>query len=296
MSNIIRLIFGFALLCILFFVVDVQELVKIFATVSLFKFLLFFIFSFFLIFISALKWQALYRIRGFSVPLKDMFWWYFLSYAFGFIVPLGFVGADLARIQFAKEISNYKGSMSTVIQDRYTGFLTMFLVGTILCFFSKNIPPSISSLTAMIFFSGLVLPLIFFQIKIFKKYKDLILIYSDWNSTHFFVFFYSFLFYVSTVLNILIGAWVIDMPIQSIVDLSALLPLVFLASSLPVSPQGLGIQEGFYFFLFQFVGGQPEEALALALLLRIKVILLAILGTLIIIFKKNLLKNFFNLG
>lgn len=285
MSKVLGLALGVLLIVILFYSVDMESMIDSFYRISWFKFLVFFLFSFVLIGISALKWLELYRLQGINCSYGDVFLWYFYSYFAGMLLPLGFVGADLARVQLAKKLSGYEGSVSTVLQDRYSGFLVMFFIGSILCFLSWRIPPSIAGVSALIFLAGVVLPILIDVVPIFQRFAKLGFIFRDFSTGQIKVLMYSALFYASAVLNIVLGGWVIGFEIKSILDLAALLPLVLLASSLPISPQGLGVQEGFYFFLFQFVGGTKEESLLLALLLRFKVVLLGVAAGLVFLIR-----------
>ncbi|MEM4379304.1 MAG: lysylphosphatidylglycerol synthase domain-containing protein [Thermoplasmatales archaeon] len=285
MSKVLGLALGILLIVILFYSVDMESMIDSFYRISWLKFLVFFLFSFVLIGISALKWLELYRLQGINCSYGDVFLWYFYSYFAGMLLPLGFVGADLARVQLAKKLSGYEGSVSTVLQDRYSGFLVMFFIGSILCFLSWRIPPSIAGVSALIFLAGVVLPILIDVVPILQRFAKLGFIFRDFSTGQIKVLMYSALFYASAVLNIVLGGWVIGFEIKSILDLAALLPLVLLASSLPISPQGLGVQEGFYFFLFQFVGGTKEESLLLALLLRFKVVLLGVASGLVFLIR-----------
>lgn len=285
MSKALGLALGILLIVILFYSVDMESMIDSFNRISWLKFTLFFLFSFVLIGISALKWMELYRLQGINCSFGDVFLWYFYSYFAGMLLPLGFVGADLARVELAKKLNGYEGSVSTVLQDRYSGFLVMFFIGSILCFLSWRIPPSIAGVSALIFLAGIILPIMIDLVPILQRFAKLGFIFRDFSKGHIKVLMYSALFYASAVLNLVLGGWVIGFEIKSILDLAALLPLVLLASSLPISPQGLGVQEGFYFFLFQFVGGTKEESLLLALLLRFKVVLLGVAAGLVFLIR-----------
>jgi uncharacterized membrane protein YbhN (UPF0104 family) len=63
--------------------------------------------------------------------------------------------------------------------------------------------------------------------------------------------------------------------------LLVVVPLILLIGAVPISPQGLGIQEGAFVFFLHVVGATTGQALAIALILRAKSYLLAICGALV---------------
>ncbi len=56
------------------------------------------------------------------------------------------------------------------------------------------------------------------------------------------------------------------------------LPIVLLIGAVPITPNGLGLQEGAYFFFLQQLGATPDQAVAISLALRAKAYLLAVIG------------------
>ncbi len=278
MNKFIQLVFGILLLILLFNFVNFPEFQEEFKNFSWFRFTFFLIFSIPLILVSAYKWKIILKSAGHQSSLKDLFLYYWFSYSINMLLPLGIFGADVARVELSKKLGGYKVSIFSVIQDRYTGFLVMFFISTILSFLSSRIPVVVSTVSALLFSLGVVFPFVAANFYFLNKYKDLILIFLNFSKSTLKVLTLSALFYLLTILNVILGAWVLDLRIMHILDLAALLPLVLLVSSLPISPQGLGIQEGFYVFLFQFVGLTYEQALLLALNLRFKLIIVSILG------------------
>ncbi|MCS6893226.1 MAG: flippase-like domain-containing protein [Deltaproteobacteria bacterium] len=291
MTNLLKSILGCALIIILFQFVETESLIQQIQSVNLFKFLAFFFFSIPLIFISALKWHFLFKNQGTQSCFTDVLLYYFFAYAFSLLIPLGIVGADLARVQLAKKFNGYSMAIKTVFQDRYSGFLIMFFCSVFLSLISTRIPPLISLVNAIIFSVGILAPVIVKLIKFKKLAFFTNLMEFRLNKSLIYVLCLSLIFYLLAVVNILLGAWVLDIKLTPFVDLAALLPLVFLLSSIPISPQGLGVQEGFYFFLFQFVGANPTEALSLALLLRVKVILIGVLAWIVFYIRYFLTKS-----
>ena len=61
------------------------------------------------------------------------------------------------------------------------------------------------------------------------------------------------------------------------------LPLILTIGALPLTPSGLGIQEGAFVFFLHGIGASEEQALLIALILRAKSVILALLGGLVFI-------------
>lgn len=85
------------------------------------------------------------------------------------------------------------------------------------------------------------------------------------------------LFYVMTVANVLLGyrafgAW----PMAG--GIAAILPIAMLVGMIPITLGNLGIAEGAYVVYFGLVGMGKELTLAMGLLLRLKIILLGLVG------------------
>lgn len=87
----------------------------------------------------------------------------------------------------------------------------------------------------------------------------------------------SLVFYLVTVATTWIAAKSLGVDIAFLFVL-AVVPAVLLAGSAPVSLNGLGITEAGYVILLQLGGATPEEALATALVLRMRLVVSALLG------------------
>jgi uncharacterized protein (TIRG00374 family) len=91
----------------------------------------------------------------------------------------------------------------------------------------------------------------------------------------------SVLFHLLTIVNtVAVGAAVgwEQIPWRGLL---VVVPLILLVGAIPISPQGLGIQEGAFVYFLQAVGATSGQALAIALVLRAKSYFLAILGGLV---------------
>lgn len=88
----------------------------------------------------------------------------------------------------------------------------------------------------------------------------------------------SLIFHGLTVVNTQVAAWAIGAPPIAFGDLFVVLPLILLLGSIPLTPQGLGVQEGMWVFFLGQIGVSPADSLAISLVLRAKSYLLGVLG------------------
>ena len=95
----------------------------------------------------------------------------------------------------------------------------------------------------------------------------------------------SFLFHSFTVFNTMATGWAIGWQAPPFLDLFVVLPLILVISALPLTPQGLGIQEGAFYFFLQHVGASPQQALSIALVLRAKTYVLALCGGVVLLWR-----------
>jgi uncharacterized protein (TIRG00374 family) len=98
---------------------------------------------------------------------------------------------------------------------------------------------------------------------------------------------YSFLFHVLTVVNTYVACRAIGWEDPQFFGLFVVVPLILLVGMLPLTPNGVGLQEGAFVFFLQRVGSSASQGLAVGLVLRAKVILLALVGGIIFLRMKS---------
>jgi glycosyltransferase 2 family protein len=87
----------------------------------------------------------------------------------------------------------------------------------------------------------------------------------------------SLVFYALAVLNVFFSAQVFG-GAPDLGGLAAVVPIVLVASLLPISIGGIGLAEWAYVVCLAQIGVPEEEALAVALVLRAKIVVLGLLG------------------
>ncbi len=247
--------------------------------------------------LKSLKWQMLLRIKNIRVPFYEIFKIYYISSFIGTFLPSS-LGIDVLRsYSMSRFIRNAQESVSTVFVDRLLGVLSLIFV-VLLGVLSvqtgliNNIWQFVLTIVGVIFilFTGLILSrhLIVLLEKILKQFrikpekirKYIDLLHNIYNSIIDFknnkvqvfkVFLVSIVFQFSRIAI----TWCVGLSFG--IDLSIkywiiIVPLVTLATMLPLAVGGIGIREGaFVFFLNKM--GVPIET---GFLLSITVFLLAV--------------------
>ena len=93
----------------------------------------------------------------------------------------------------------------------------------------------------------------------------------------------SLLFHILTVFNVYLAALVVGWQQVDFSVLFVVVPVVLLISMVPITPSGMGVQEGAFMFFLQGAGATAEQALACGLALRVKVLLLGAFGGLLLL-------------
>ena len=103
--------------------------------------------------------------------------------------------------------------------------------------------------------------------------------YASGNKKLFFLsIVYSIAFHFLAVINTYLACCALSWSEVNLVDLFLVLPLILIIGGLPLTPNGLGLQEGAFTFFLKSIGATSSLGLAVGLLLRAKVVLLAALG------------------
>ncbi len=84
--------------------------------------------------------------------------------------------------------------------------------------------------------------------------------------------------HVLTVINTYTAALAIGWTDANFTGMFVVVPLVLLVSMVPLTPNGLGIQEGAFLFLLKRIGATEAQGLGVGILLRAKVMVLAVVG------------------
>jgi uncharacterized protein (TIRG00374 family) len=290
------------ILAILFFVVDLSALQTALSQLSISAFSYLMMISFVLVYISSVKWELFIESFGASVTCLRLFALYLLGYFINLLVP-SYVGGDLTRSYYLGKDAGQHEALASTLLERYTGFVAMMILGVLSLLFVPELAWSIR-LIVLGMAAGLVALTVLalwprvlqFEPKISwlafffrhaRKIQAALHLATKKKGLLLKTLGLSFVFHSFTVVNVLATAWVIGWKDAPILDMFAVLPIVLLIGALPITPAGLGIQEGAFFYFLQTLGATEAQALAVGLVLRAKIYVLALFGGLVWIFFKK---------
>ena len=311
---LIRFFLGLILLTALFYFVGLAELIQVFAEIRLDFVLYLFLLAGVMIWASCLKWRLFIRASGTDVPLLHLMRLYTIGYFFNTFLP-SYVGGDIARsYHLGQYIKSQRDALVATFLERFTGLLAMALLGVIFVLIGSEITSGlgfaifsvaiIALLVAACFFSEkfgyfsfqIVRSLIgIFERRAFiEKVKKLVDVFEqsikyarEDKVLLLRALYLSFLFHLLTVVNTYLAARAIGWSDPSVSGLFVVVPLVLLVSMAPVTPSGLGIQEGAFLYLLTRIGASQSQGLGVGLVLRAKVMVLAVIGGLLWLSLKN---------
>ncbi len=240
--------------------------------------------------VMAWRWHRLLRTKGIRIPWLEIVRMYFVSAFLGLFMPSS-VAPDLIRVYLANRHGcHWTDAVSSVFLDRFIAFVTLagIAFGSSLAVVLMNngfsLPVWILLLTsAPLFLCALVAALLRVDLEgpkadgnpLTRKFFRTI---QDFRSS---VVSYRHHFHVLkqvaalSVLNhslyiLAFQAVTMSLNIEaSFLVLCSVVPLVSFLTMIPVSLAGLGIQEGALIYFLSRAGISSEEALAVAVLIRI---------------------------
>lgn len=273
----IRLIITLTLIFFLFMKIDIHKLLRSIDEINILLFLLASLMYLFSSFLSALRWK-LFLPENPSLKKGKIFSLYMIGCFFNIFLP-GIMGGDVVKIVLLKKLLGLKESISSVIIERYVGFLALLLLGFIffLIFFKKmpdnwilySIPAGFISL---IF--ATTLPFLTNKLSFLQNVREYVKGFE--KKIYFKAFVYSLLVQIIVMMSVYFIFISLNAPVK-FYEVVIFLPIIILLSTLPISLSGLGVREwGFVVFFGNSVGN--EKAIAVSLIWFFSVALASIFG------------------
>lgn len=254
--------------------------------------------SLILVLISCVKWRLFLVARGASVSLWRLTDLYLIGYFFNNFAPSN-VGGDVVRSYILGEhIGSQSDSFGTVFLERFTGFVALIGMAVV----AATIRPELlvnrvllALLAGMALGLGVILLLIISRraqqwagrglarlpakrpVEKIRKFIDVVFYFRAHRPIMIRAMLLSVLFHVFTIINTQVACRALGLQVHFL-DLAVVVPVVLTIAAIPVSMNALGIMEGAFVFFLAMAGLDPAEALSVALVLRAKTILLALLG------------------
>ena len=295
MRQALKIILAIAVLVALLWLVDIRELIATLSLVTIPVLVYFLFISVVLIYVSALKWKFFLTAIGNRAHIS--MWKLFRLYLVGYFVNLlfpSYVGGDALRsFYIGREVGQHQAAAATVL-ERYTGLVAMVMLALVFMWFSELTTPAIKGFVLMIAAGIIVLTAAALSprlLALLTSHKRLCGVRRNLEKIQ--MSFHlaksnrtlllrslllSFLYHSLTVINTMTAAYAVGWTNAPGEELFVVLPIILLLGAVPITPSGLGIQEGAFVYFLKGLGASGAEALGLAILLRAKSYVLAIVG------------------
>jgi uncharacterized protein (TIRG00374 family) len=269
---------------------------------------LLFLIGILMVWLSALKWQVFVRAAGHDAGILHLMKLYTVGYFFNTFTP-SYIGGDIARsYHLGRFLNNQKDAFAATFLERFTGLLAMSILGVLFVCLGAKVTAGVEYAIFIVAIGAVGLALIFFSRKFCQlfesmatalmvkflpeKYskkgtsimtKVLSAMESARGNMPLFVkaMMLSLAFHVGTVLNTWAAARAVGWENPDPMGLFIVVPLVLLVGMVPLTPAGIGIQEGAFLFFLQRIGATEAQGLGVGVVLRAKVMVIAMLGGLL---------------
>ena len=289
----LKYLLGIGALIILVKLVDFSALSAALALIQVSDIALLLGISFLLLAVSVVKWRAFLRHLGVEAGFWRLFGLYLVGYFVNLLMP-SYIGGDVVRALHVGEPKDRTASVSATVLERYTGLAAMLFIAVLCVFWAPKITREIQVGTITCAFGFVVVSVLVFcgamghvarvlslpevvqrtvqkvELGMRFGFSDRLLLGKAIGL--------SLLFHILTVVNTASVAAAVGWTEVPWGDLFVVVPLILLVGAIPLSPQGLGIQEGAFVFFLESVGATSAQALGVGIVLRAKSYILALFG------------------
>ncbi len=291
-----RVLFTISIFAFLLYKVDWQRVISILPQLNLSYVAVAVALQFSFLGCMTLRWGFLLRRFNISAYLSELYRFYLISYFYGTVLP-GVLGSDAVRLALAmKRFPEKKGVLlTTILFERGCGLLAVLLTASCSAAFIPDSIPELQDFSRPI--HGITLAAfglfaVFFVVKSFSeqwsavendhgfKARVLRLVYQ-FKRLSVKVSSGVIAFSLAAQIIDVVGAWLLGLALgidQPILFYFLVMPLVFIAITLPISINGLGVREGVLAFFLVAVGGNVSDAVLLGFLIYFTRLALGLAG------------------
>lgn len=315
----LKLVIGFTLISIIFSKIEWNEFLKTLNGINLiFIYIPIMLFFFPGMWLSVLKWTKLLSVHNINLSFRDLYLYYLISTFFNNFLP-STVGGDVSRIAYLKSTTNKPAEITaSIFMERLNGLIALIFLFLFTCILNPYLIHNLIELhSLLLIFIALIPFLIAFAIYSFLRFGKVnpyipkfgILTTLQAKLAQVFNAIYYYRHYQSTlIINLLLSIVFILFGIFSnylyflsigikvpVLELIQIYTMVRLIALLPISINSLGITEGLYIVLFGLIGVSSVDALTVALLGRVLLMLVSLSGGVVFIFREKLINQVENL-
>jgi len=293
---ILRAIIGASLLLIVLRGVDLAKVLRVLQDINIVYFIVTLLLLLLDRVLMAYKWNLLTKVKGVTLSAWQSFRIYLMSGFFGIFLPTG-IGGDIYRIYHtSKREGQTEEIAASVFLERFLGIIACALLATfgltMMLEISPETPPWLGT-TGI--YASMVCILVVSLMAFWLSLQDVTLsivrgvrdrwrenwLLNKWIRCH-----YAYVQYRRHK-GILVLFLVLSVAEQSVVAIAnyaaaksmglniglvyfiGIIPIIHIATRIPISINAIGVQEGVYMLLFTGLGVSTTEAFTLALVVRI---------------------------
>ena len=295
-ARLLRNAAALLILAALFLLVDFAELLTALSQLSVGAVLGLLVISAMLILLSALKWKLFIKALSKPVSVLRLFMLYMVGYFINLLLP-SYIGGDAVRsFYIGREVGQHHAAAATIM-ERYTGLVAMMILALVCMWLTDLVTVEIKLAVALMAVGLMLITLLSLSswvLKVLAGIPRLASVVSHLKRIQdgfhavrgkpgllAATMVLSFLYHSLTVVNTLVAAWAVGWDSPPLTEMFVVLPVILLIGSLPLTPSGLGLQEGAFFYFLQGLGATPAQALGIGIVLRAKSYVLALIGWLV---------------
>lgn len=293
----LRPIFGLGLLAFLLWRVDWQELTQIVSQASVGYIGAALLIELLNVVPRVLRWRALLITQGTRESLLRLFSIYMVGSFFNNFLPSNVGGDSVRMLRLGQLTGRGADAASSVLVERLCGLFAVLLMGmaAVLSNWRLASAGGIGFLVLGMFLAFILGMLLLFNLRRMRcwvdrsplafpdrggvrgllavvigklgKLYDSIYAFRSHGRALLVVLAFSFLFRLGDVIRLYVQSFALHVPI-SFIWLMMIISLIAVVTSVPLSLNAIGIQEGAYVFIFGLAGIAAPQALAMALLSR----------------------------
>lgn len=292
-SQQIKLALALAIVASLFLFTDLGKLGRALSNLSFGMICYLLLISVALVYVSAIKWHYFLKALGPAESVFRLFNHYLVGYFVNLLVP-SYVGGDAVRSVYAGKKTGTHAAFAATILERYTGLVAMVILALCFVWQATKVTVEIKAVVVLSAVGLLVgtlvalspraikllgsISLASFAVPHLNKVQESFHIIRNQPRVWLKALILSFLFHCLTVVNVVAAAHAVGWLSAPPGEIFVVLPIALLIGALPITPNGLGVQEGAYIYFFTGIGASIEQALGIGIILRAKSYILALVG------------------
>ena len=248
------------------------------------------------------KWQALLAARGRRVGFGLLFGLYVLGQFFNNLLPTSIGGDAVRAVILSRRLNAPKLATGSIVVERLTGIACLVLIGIVIVIFSGPVRQNLLLVglvgLSIVMYIGVMVAIIDPRLLLLVRrlcrrwriamrlvsklvrFQRFLRAYGRHRAVMAVTMVLSVLFYVGTIGNVYLACRAIGQEVP-LLDICAIAPLAMLVTLIPISINGLGLQEWAFTATFAAFGLPPTLGLSASLLVRVRNLIWSALGYLV---------------